>query len=194
LICVQISLVLRLGASTTAISRLPSNQSGRRICALFGRCCQRKFCISRAVARFRAQADGTSSIVRYRIPAIDPAEVGPSVPFSSEPHGRRYIAVTAAVAPYGYNKMSPYVERCARTDRLDTHDTNYGIRACPALHRRPSDGRIGEEQKVKRLFFLLGLLLTQPCMGHDARNLVLYSRQPILEQETLWQTVGTGAL
>jgi hypothetical protein len=52
-ICVQISLVSRLGASTTGISRLPWRRSGRRRCA--GPCCQRAFSIFRAVDRFRAR-------------------------------------------------------------------------------------------------------------------------------------------
>ena len=53
-ICVQITLVSRLGVSTTGISRLPWRRSGRRRCAL-GQCCQQAFSISRALDRFRAR-------------------------------------------------------------------------------------------------------------------------------------------
>jgi hypothetical protein len=58
-ICVQISLVSRLAASTTGISRLPWRRSGRRRCAL-GQCCQRAFSISRAVDRVRARVKSLS--------------------------------------------------------------------------------------------------------------------------------------
>ena len=63
LICVPITMALRLGASTTAIFHLPFNQFGRRICALFGRGCRVTFCISRAVDRFHMQANGTCDFV-----------------------------------------------------------------------------------------------------------------------------------
>jgi hypothetical protein len=53
-ICVQISLVSRLGALTTGISRLPWRRSGRRRCAL-GQCYQRAFSIFRALDRFQAR-------------------------------------------------------------------------------------------------------------------------------------------
>ena len=56
LICVQIFLALRLGASTTAISRLPFCQPGKRRCTV-GWCGQRTFSISHAVAWLGAQAD-----------------------------------------------------------------------------------------------------------------------------------------
>jgi hypothetical protein len=54
-ICVQISLVLLLGASTTEISPLLSRQSGRRR-RTHGRRCPRTFSIFRALDRFRVQA------------------------------------------------------------------------------------------------------------------------------------------
>jgi len=54
-IYVQISLALRLGASTTGISRPRRRRSGRKRCAL-GQHCQRAFSISRALDRFRARA------------------------------------------------------------------------------------------------------------------------------------------
>src|SRR5262245_53114838 len=54
-IYVQISLALRLGASTTGISRPRRRRSGRKRCAL-GQHCQRAFSISRVLDRFRARA------------------------------------------------------------------------------------------------------------------------------------------
>jgi hypothetical protein len=53
-IYVQISLVLRVGASTTGISRPRWRRSGRKRCAL-RQYCQRAFSISCALDRFRAR-------------------------------------------------------------------------------------------------------------------------------------------
>src|SRR5215831_10887378 len=60
-ICVQITLVSRLGVSTTGISRLPWRRSGRRRCAL-GQCCHQAFSISRALDRFRARVKRNPAI------------------------------------------------------------------------------------------------------------------------------------
>jgi hypothetical protein len=46
-----------VGCFTTPTSRLQSNQSGRRTCALFGRRCQPTFCASRAVDTIRSGAE-----------------------------------------------------------------------------------------------------------------------------------------
>jgi hypothetical protein len=61
LICVPTSSVLLLDVLTTPTSRLQSNQSGRRTCALFGRRCQLTFCASRAVDTIRSGAEAAAA-------------------------------------------------------------------------------------------------------------------------------------
>ena len=68
-ICVQISLVLLLGASTTEISPLLSRQSGRRRCT-HGRRCPQTFSIFSALDQFRVQAKLVAS---FTVQDFDPA-------------------------------------------------------------------------------------------------------------------------
>jgi hypothetical protein len=83
-ICVQITLVSRLGASTTGISRLRWRRSGRRRCAL-GQCCQRAFSISRALDRLRARVKRFHVLLRRMRP-----EVGTSRQFAATQHFGRF--------------------------------------------------------------------------------------------------------